>query len=97
MSPRGPRFHASRERLLRCHAVSYDVSAIRPPFRASSEAAACGNFFEPRAVGVNDVDICQLKALPTTMGKRRIMIAAGGERDPLAVGRPRRPEVTALF
>src|ERR1019366_4583809 len=73
------------------------MPAIRHPFRASAETAAVSDFLQPRAVRMNDVDIGQLKTLPTPMSKRGSVIAARRERDPLAVGRPRRPEITALF
>ncbi len=72
------------------------MPAIRHPLRASAEAAGLSDFLQPRAVWVKDIDIGQLKTLPTPVSERSSVIAARRESNPLTVGRPRRPEITAF-
>ena len=54
-----------------------------------------GDALQPRAVGVHEIDVRELQVLPAAAAHRHRAAAIGGERDPFAVGRPRRPEVAA--
>ncbi len=48
---------------------------------------------EPRAVGVNEIDVDELEPLPTAFRSGKVAVAVRREGDPLAIGRPRRPEI----
>ena len=74
------------QRLLRRHAVRDDVFAVRLPLWAAAETAVRRDLLEARAVGVDDIQVAQLKVLPTSLGKRQVAQSVGRKRDPLPVG-----------
>src|SRR5215472_897123 len=62
--------HAIRQRLLRRHAIGHHVTVVAHPFRTSAKISALSDFLDSGAVGTNEINVGQLKTLPTSMAKR---------------------------
>ena len=88
--------NAGRERMRRGQFIKPHALAIgRPLRRSGGNARPRSQSAEPVPVRVNDVDTQLLRMLPSRLGnfvRLEVEISVRGERDPLAVGRPRRPE-----
>jgi len=54
-----------------------------------------GDALQAAAVRVNDVNVDEVQALPAVLRRGKVALAIGGEGDPGAIGRPRRPEIAA--
>src|SRR5579883_2602738 len=71
------------------------MAVVADPFRTAAEITALRDLPQTGAIRVNDVDVGQLKALPAAVAERERVAAAGGEGDPLSVGRPGRAEISS--
>ena len=79
--------------VFRRHAVGHDALAVSRPSGVAAEVSVLRNTLEPRAVGVNEIDVDELEPLPSAFGGGKAAVAVRREGDPLAIGRPRRPEI----
>src|SRR5665213_745727 len=82
--------------LLSRHAVRDNALAVRRPLRAAAESAMLGDTLEAAAVGVDQIHVNHVEALPTALGGAKVAVAVGGEGDTFSVGRPGGAEVAAV-
>ena len=71
-------------RILRRHAIGDYALAIAGPFGAAAEASVLRDAFETGAVGMDEIDVHQMEAFPSTFGGRKVAVAIAirGESDP---------------
>src|ERR1039458_7177206 len=82
--------------LFRRHAVGDNTLAVGRPLGTAAESAMLGDTLETAAVGVDQIHVNHVQALPAALGGAKIAIAVRGEGNPFSVGRPGGTEIAAV-
>src|ERR1019366_9458296 len=82
--------------LLSRHAVRDNALAVGCPLGADAESAMLGDTLEAAAVGVDQIHVNHVQALPAALGGAKVAVAVGREANPFSIRRPGGAEVAAV-